>query len=97
MRSFDRQLYRFTLVLALGAGLAALAAQPPQPKVAAVEKPAPIVLAAAYENVRPSASDAAIGARVDQCSLNPRDYVDARLIGDKTDKNLKKRKVVVCG
>jgi hypothetical protein len=97
MRNFDRQLFRFTLVLALGAGLAALAAQPSKPKIVAVEKPAPIILAAAYENVRPSASDAAVGARIDQCSLNPRDYADSRPIGDKADKGLRKRKVVVCG
>ncbi|WP_374545917.1 hypothetical protein [Rhodoblastus sp.] len=97
MRGFDRQLFRFILVLALGAGLAATAAQPSKRKVAAREKPAPIILAAAFENAPPSASEAVVGARVDQCSLNPRDYADERPIGDKSDKSAKKRRVVVCG
>lgn len=91
MRGLDRQLFRFVLVLALGAGLAALAAQPEKQRVAAREKPAPVILATAYESAPPPAMES--GARVDQCSLNPRDYRDDR----NTDKNGKKRKVVVCG
>jgi hypothetical protein len=91
MRGLDRQLFRFVLVLALGAGLAAVAAQPQKPKVAAREKPAPAMIVAAYESAPPPVIES--GARVDQCSLNPRDYRDDR----STDKNGKKRKVVVCG
>jgi hypothetical protein len=94
MRGFDRQLFRFVFVLALGGGLAAMAAQPQRPKVAVREKPAPIILAAAFENAPPTASGAE--ARVDQCSLNPRDYSDDRA-SDKSGKNGKKRRVVVCG
>jgi hypothetical protein len=91
MRGLDRQLFRFVLVLALGAGLAAMAAQPQKQRVAAREKPAPVMLVAAYASAPPPAIES--GARVDQCSLNPRDYRDDR----NTDKNGKKRKVVVCG
>jgi hypothetical protein len=91
MQGLDRQLFRFVLVLALGAGLAAVAAQPEKSKVAVREKPAPVILVAALESAPPPAIEA--GARVDQCSLNPRDYRDDR----SSDKNGKKRKVVVCG
>jgi hypothetical protein len=91
MRGLDRQLFRFVLFLALGAGLAAVAAQPQKPKLAIRETPAPVILVAAYESAPPLAIEA--GARVDQCSLNPRDYRDDRSL----DKNGKKRKVVVCG
>jgi hypothetical protein len=91
MRGFDRQLFRFVLVLGLGVGLAAVAAQPQKPKGAVREKPAPVILVAALESAPPPAIEA--GARVDQCSLNPRDYRDDR----SSDKNGKKRKVVVCG
>jgi hypothetical protein len=95
MRVLDRQLFRLVLVFGLGGGLAAIAAQPEKPKLAVREKPAPIIMAVALENTAPTASD--VGARVDQCSLNPRDYADDRSGADKNGKPIKKRKVVVCG
>ncbi|MCI4678227.1 hypothetical protein K9U33_06130 [Rhodoblastus acidophilus] len=94
MRVFDQQLFRLGLVLALGSGLAVAATYPSsKPKAAARERPAPIVLAVAYEH---SAQQEAVGARVDQCSLNPHDNADNSPIGDKTH-HAKKRKVVICG
>lgn len=93
MRFVNRQLSRLVLVLALGAGMAALASQPERPKVAVKEMPAPIIVAATLE----SAPLPLPSARVDQCSLNPRDYNDGQLIGDKSEKGAKKKKIVVCG
>lgn len=93
MRFFERQVSRLFLVLALGAGGAALAIQPDKPRVAVKPIPTPIILAVALESAPPAEAF----ARVDQCSLNPRDYVDDRLIGDKSDKGSKKKKIVVCG
>lgn len=94
MRDCDRQLFRFAFVMALGGGLVAVAAQPQRPKNVIHEQPAPVILAAAYENAPPVASGSE--ARVDECSLNPRDYADDRS-SDKSGKTTKKRKVVVCG
>lgn len=93
MRVFDWQVVRFVFVLALGGGVAALASQPDKPKVAVKENPAPIILAIAVER----APQAEVGARVDQCSLNPRDYSDGHVLGDKSAKDSGKRKIVVCG
>jgi hypothetical protein len=93
MRVWDRQLLRFGFVLALGSGLAVAAAHPVKPKFAMAPKPAPIILAAALE----SAPSEEVGARVDQCSLNPHDYSDHRLIGDKSGHPAKKKRIVVCG
>jgi len=94
MRGTDRLLYRLVLVLALGAGLAALAMQPEKPKVAVRDQPAPIILAVAQESASPAADT---GARVDRCSLNPRDYADDRPIGETASNDVKKKKVIVCG
>jgi hypothetical protein len=96
MRGLDRQLYRLVLALSLGVGFVGLAAQPQSPRVAIREKSAPIILAAALESV-PAPASAYVDARVDQCSLNPRDYADDKPIGAKADKAAKKRRVVVCG
>jgi hypothetical protein len=86
------QLYRFVLALSLGVGLAALAMQPSPPRIASKKNLDSIVLATALER----APAAEVGARADQCSLNPRDYADDRPIGDKSGKDHKK-KVIACG
>ncbi|WP_298422722.1 hypothetical protein [Rhodoblastus sp.] len=93
MRGLDRQLFRFGFVLALGLGLAVAAAHPVKPKLAVAPRPTPIVLAVAVE----SAPQEEVGARVDQCSLNPHDYSDSRPIGDKSGHAAKKKRIVVCG
>ena len=104
MQGLERQMLRFSLVFALGSGLAFVATHAAGQKGAARHDPAPIVLAVALEqNALPSQSFAPDGqsarqeARVDQCEANPHAMSENHLIGDKSAQGATKRKVVFCG
>jgi hypothetical protein len=104
MQGVERQMFRFSLVLAVGSGVAFAAAHATGPKVAARHNPAPIVLAVALEQsalptqyFAPDEQSAQQEPRVDQCQSNPHAIPDNRLIGDKSAQGAKKRKIVVCG
>jgi hypothetical protein len=96
MSQWNRQIFRFVLVLALGAGLAGQAARPDKPGLRAEKtRPEPIILATVIESSVP-----------EQCLLNPRDEdesaADARKSGvkvaDLRDKDGRaRRKVIACG
>jgi hypothetical protein len=85
MRQLKRQLFRITLVVSIGAGLAAVAASPDRQKTVARDKPAPII-----------ATEALVGADLERCLLPPRTQGDEPLIGDRAG-NRSKKKIVVCG
>jgi hypothetical protein len=85
VRQFRRRLFRITLVVAVGAGLAALAASPERQKTGMREKPAPII-----------STEALVGADLERCLLPPSPRPDDRLIGDR-EGNRKKKKIIVCG
>jgi hypothetical protein len=86
MRQFGRRLFRITLVVAAGAGLAALAASPERQKAVARDLPA-----------GPGVStDALVGADLERCLLPPRPQADDRPIGDR-QAHRNKRKIIVCG
>jgi len=104
MQGFERQLLRFGLVVAVGAGLAFAAAHAAGTKSAVHQNPGPIVLAMALESdslpaqsLAPDRQSAQEGARMDQCAFNPHDIADNHLIGDKPAHGGKKLKVAVCG
>jgi hypothetical protein len=85
MRQFRRQLFRITLVLTLGAGLAAVAASPERQKTVARDKPAPNI-----------STEALVGADLQRCLLPPQPQRDEPLIGDR-EGNRNKKKIIVCG
>jgi hypothetical protein len=85
VRQLRKRLFRITLVMAVGAGLAALAASPERQKTGAREKPAPII-----------ATEALVGADLERCLLPPPPSPDDRPIGDR-DGNRNKKKIIVCG
>jgi|GEM_PF-4095319 len=85
VRQLRKRLFRITLVVAIGAGLAALAASPERKKTGAREKPTPII-----------ATEALVGADLERCLLPPRPTPDDRLIGDR-EGNRNKQKIIVCG
>lgn len=105
MKGIERQLLRFGLVIAVGSGLAFVAAHAAGQKVAVRHNQAPIVLAVALErNAAPAqdfapddAQTAQQEPRVDQCAYDPHVSTDNHLLGDKSAHGAKKRKVVVCG
>jgi hypothetical protein len=88
MRHWRRQLFRFSLIAALGAGLASFAASPERPKTvtrAAQEKNAPIIQTTTITR-----------ATFDQCLRPPRPDPDERPIGDLLA-NRGRKKIVLCG
>ncbi|MGO8737881.1 hypothetical protein [Rhodoblastus sp.] len=104
MKGIERQLLRFGLVIALGSGLAFVAAHAAGQKVAVRHNQAPIVLAVALErnagpaqDFAPDAQTAQQEPRVDQCAYDPHASTDNHLLGDKSAHGVKKHKVVVCG
>ena len=98
MREWNQQIFRFFLVLALGAGLAGMAGQarPEKPGVRAEKaRPEPIILATVMESAVPA-----------QCLLTPRDEDESDPVAGKSgakaadlrDKDGRaKRKVIACG
>jgi hypothetical protein len=104
MQGVDRQLLRFGLVLALGSGMAFAAAHAVRQPVAGRSNPAPVILAVAMEEYAlpeqsgaPADQSAKEGARLDQCALNPHVYAGNSRIGDKSARDGKKSRIVVCG
>jgi len=85
VRQLRKRLFRITLVVAVGAGLAALAASPERQKTGVREKPTPII-----------ATEALVGADLERCLLPPPPSPDDRPIGDR-DGNRNKKKIIVCG
>ena len=80
------QLFRITLVVTLGAGLAAVAASLERQKTSdARDKPAPII-----------STEALVGADLERCLMPPRPQADEPLIGD-LEGNRNKKKIIVCG
>ena len=85
MRQLRRRLFRITLVVAIGAGLAAVAASPERQKAVARDKPAPNI-----------STEALVGADLERCLLPPRPHADDLLIGDR-EGNRNKKKIIFCG
>ncbi len=86
MRQLRSRLFRITVVVAAGAGLAALAASPERQKTVARDRQAaPIVSTEALE-----------GADLERCLLPPRPQADDRPIGDR-EAHRNKRKIIFCG
>lgn len=85
MRRIDRQFVRFAIVLALGAGLAALAYRPQPAQTLSRAQPAPFVTAVAMEV--PVA---------EHCLRVSRDREGRKSIGDKAVGHAK-NKIVACG
>ncbi len=90
MRRWRDELFRILVVVALGAGLGALASGPERPKIMAQPRPAPIILATAMDADPPP-----------QCLLLRRDKGDERPIGEKTGEgkagHRNQKKVIACG
>ncbi len=93
MRGRGAQFVRMFLVVALGAGLgalAAMAARPEKPRAAQIEKPAPIILATVMESTLP-----------DHCLLPLREPDEKAASGEKTrdrdNAQRSKKKVIACG
>ena len=88
MRHWRRQLFRFSLIVAFGAGLASLAASPEKPKTSArvaPEKIAPVILTRTVTR-----------ASFDECLRPPRPDPDERPMGDR-QANRARKKIVLCG
>jgi hypothetical protein len=85
MRRIDRQFIRFAIVLALGAGLAALAYRPKSAETLSRAQSAPFVAAIAMEV--PVA---------EHCLRSSRDRQDSKPIGDKSASHAK-NKIIACG
>jgi hypothetical protein len=88
MRHWRRQLFRFSLIVALGAGLASFAASPEKPKTSArvaPEKIAPVIFTTTVTR-----------ASFDECLRPPRPDPDERPIGD-LQANRGRKKIVLCG
>lgn len=85
MRQLRRRLFRIALVVAIGAGLAAVAASSDRPRTVARDKSAQII-----------ATEALVDADLERCLLPPRPQGDERLIGDR-EGNRNKKKIIFCG
>ena len=85
LHQFRRRLFRITLVVAVGAGLAALAPSSERQKSGMREKPTPII-----------STKALVSADLERCLLPPPPSPDDRLIGDR-EGNRNKKKIIVCG
>jgi hypothetical protein len=88
MRHWRRQLFRFSLIVALGAGLGSFAASPERPKTVtrvAQEQTAPIIHTIAVTR-----------ASFGQCLRPPRPDADERPMGD-LEANRARKKIVLCG
>ena len=85
MRQLSRQLVRISLVLAVGAGLTALAASPARQKALAPGISVPTV-----------STEALSDFELERCLLPPLPQPDERPIGDR-EGNRHKKKIIVCG
>ncbi len=85
MRRINRQFIRFSIVLALGAGLAALAYRPQPAETLARAQSAPFVAAVAMEV-----------PVVERCLGSSRDHQVKKPIGDKAVSHAK-GKIIACG
>ena len=85
MRLLKSRLFRIALVVAIGAGLAAVAASSERPKTVVRDRAAPII-----------STEALVGEDLERCLLPPRPQGDESPIGDR-EANRTKKKIIVCG